>query len=189
LIRGTNILELKIFNIVQSPKSPIRKNSSDDSIFYQTDIEIADNGIDNLETGFFFLYNAEKDAEVMLKDATNIMAKSGIGGERNNMGRIMPDPVFGDFNPGIHSYMYSNISVISPKDLNDFAKIKWYKTFIRGGRKLNNGNQYKTVRMIKEGADVSMDTEGQMVEIGIDDNNNMALRYGKAFLIPYKNEK
>jgi CRISPR type III-A-associated RAMP protein Csm4 len=44
-IKGIEVPELKIYKTVQNPKSPIRKNAPDDSIFYQTDVEIADNNV------------------------------------------------------------------------------------------------------------------------------------------------
>ncbi len=182
LIKNLNITNLDIFSVVQTPKSPIR--NSEDSIFYQTDIEIANNESEEIKIGFYFYYNAEEDAEIMLMDATNLLSKWGIGGEKNNMGRVLGDPIFENFVFDKPSEKYTNISLVSPKNLDDFNKIKYYKTIIRGGRKLRSGKQYKTVRLIKEGAQVLRDLEGQYIKIGTDSNNNPALRNGKAFLIP-----
>lgn len=183
-IGGTGLTEINIYKTIQSPKSPIRKNSTNDSIYYQTDIEISSNDKTDIEIGFYFFYVAEDDYELMLKDATNILSKSGIGGEKNNMSRMMGDPQFEELDLGIDSEKRTNISLVSPKDLNDFQKVTRYKTFIRGGRALNHGGKYKTIRLITEGALVNGDLEGQLVEIGTDDSNNRAFRNGKAFLIP-----
>lgn len=181
---NSDIPEINIFKIVQSPKSPIRKNTPKDSIYYQADIEIANEVIESLEIGFYFLYKAEDEFETMLKDAVNILSKSGIGGEKNNMGQIIMDPVFEELNMTIESDKFTNISVVSPKNTDDFGQIKLYKCFIRGGRNLSHADPYKTIRLIKEGALVTKELKGQLAEIGTDDSGNKALRNGKAFLIP-----
>jgi len=183
-ITGTGMTELNIYKIVQSPKGPSNRNAPKDSIFYQTDIEISSNSNAVIEIGFYFFYEAEDNLEVMLKDATNILSKSGIGGEKNNMSRIMGDPIFEELDLDIESLKLTNISLVSPRDIEDFSHVTLYKTFIRGGRSLNHGGQFKTVRLITEGALVNGNLEGQLIEIGTDDYNNKAFRNGKAFLIP-----
>lgn len=184
IIKEAGIPEISICRIIQSPKSPIRKNAPDDSIYYQADIEIASNNSDSIETGFYFLYEVENGYETMLKDAVNIMSKSGIGGEKNNMGQIMSDPEFDELEINIQSDKFTNVSVVSPEDYEDFKQISLYKSFVRGGRNLKHGKPYQTVRMIKEGALATQFLKGHLVEIGTDDFGNTALRNGNAFLIP-----
>lgn len=184
LIKGAMGSEINICQSVQSPKSPIRKNSPDDSIFYQADIEIANNKNTLLEIGFYFYYEAKNNYEKMLKDAVNIMSKSGIGGEKNHMGQTMCDPVFEKLDINIQSDRFTNVSIVSPKDLEDFRQLSLYKSFIRGGRNLTHSTPYKAVRLIKEGALTTRSLRGQLIEIGKDDHGNTAFRNGNAFLIP-----
>lgn len=120
----------------------------------------------------------------MLKDATNILSKSGIGGEKNNMGQIMGDPVFDNLDLNIQSDKFTNVSVVSPRNIEDFKQVTLSRSFVRGGRSLAHSNQYKTIRMIKEGALTTRALKGQLVEIGKDDHRNTAFRNGNAFLIP-----
>ena len=184
LISGTNAKEINIYKTVQSPKSPNSRTAPKDSIFYQTDISISHNKGD-IETGFYFMYQSgDAASEMMLRNATNLMAKSGIGGERNNMGRIMGDPFFEEFDFELNSTTYATISLVSPNEIDEFRKMQFYKMIIRGGRSLNHGGKYQAVRLIQEGAKLSGTISGRLIEIGKDDNNKIAYRNGKAFLIP-----
>jgi len=191
ILPGIDADKIKIFNIIQSPKSPHpqvpeRKNDPKDSIFYLTNLEINDNKIKDLIIGFYFIYSSSEEFEIQLRDAVNVLAKSGIGGEKNNMGRTMGDPQFDEFHLDLESENFTNVSVVSPANYSDFQNISLYKSFIRGGRKTSSGGGYKVVRMIKEGALVSNKLEGKLIIIGTDDNNNDALRNGLAYLLPVK---
>ena len=178
--------KLKVYEITQSPKSPIRK-IDEESIYYQTDIVIAGNG-NGIETGFYFIYDLnDNEIELVLKNAVNVLSKSGIGGERNNMGQSMGNPVFSEVSfDEIESEHLSSISLISPSNLNEYKMINHYKTILRGGRRLTSGSTYQVVRMMLEGAICNNKIKGNLIKIGKDDENNTAYRNGKAFLIPVK---
>lgn len=178
--------KVRVYEITQSPKSPIRK-IKDESIYYQTDIIISDNGT-NVETGFYFFYETEnEETEYWFRNATNVLSKTGIGGEHNNMGQKMDDPIFSEVNFGkINNSNFTNISLIGPSNVEEYNNIELYKTIIRGGRQLASGSRYKVVRFIQEGAKLKFGSTitGQLIAIGKDDENNTAYRNGKAFLIP-----
>jgi CRISPR type III-A-associated RAMP protein Csm4 len=185
LFPKNNFSEFRIYEITQSPKSPIRK-IADESIYYQTDIVIPSNRIE-IETGFYFLYEATDDTDIWLKDAVNILSKTGIGGEHNNMGQIMGDPVYGEIDiTDNDTGQFTNVSLVNPKDVDEYNNILQYKTIIRGGRKLLSDSNYQVVRFILEGAELNVQSKiaGRLVEIGTDDFSNKAYRNGKAFLIP-----
>lgn len=178
-----------IFKISDSPKSPIRAHENA-SIFYQADLEISK--IELVEIGLCFFYKAEKEYETTLKIATNILSKTGLGGEKSNMGRSMSIPVFEDIKNIFPSSKenfetgYSNISLLNPKDENELKNIKYSKTILRGGTGFNGADSdYKVIRMIKEGALIDNNTtKGRLVEIGRDYLDREVWRNGKALLIP-----
>lgn len=178
--------KVSIYEITQCPKSPIRK-IDEESIYYQTDIVISDNGHD-IETGFYFFYDVSNtEIELIFKNAINVLSKTGIGGERNNMGRKMGNPVFCEVsfdNAGSDSYI--NISLVSPASLDEYNNVELYKTVLRGGRRLTSGSNYQAVKMLLEGAVCKVKINGKLIEIGKDDENNIAYRNGKAFLIPVR---
>lgn len=178
--------KISIYGITQCPKSPIRK-TDEESIYYQTDIVISDNGSD-IETGFYFFYElSNNDSELILKNAVNVLSKTGIGGERNNMGQKMGDPVFSEINlDDMGSDNYVSISLLSPASLDEYNTVDCYKTILRGGRRLTSGSTYQVVRMMLEGALCKSKINGKLIEIGKDDENNIAYRNGKAFLIPVR---
>ncbi|MDP2722172.1 MAG: hypothetical protein Q8O72_05405 [Bacteroidales bacterium] len=177
-----------VFTIVDIPKSPIRKNDPKDSIYYQADVETGN--LKEVEIGFYFLYEAETSDELELKRAINLLAYSGIGGEKNNTGRTMSDPVFiegleltPDENPEMTAG-FTNLSLLNLANPDELANITFSQTLLRGGRKSGNG-EYSVVRMIAEGALLATDDKmGRLVEIGIDLDGNTAVRNGLAFIVP-----
>ncbi len=178
-----------VFSVVDIPKSPIRKNDPEDSIYYQADIEIGE--IEEVEIGFYFMYDATDEVEVELKRSISILVYSGIGGEKNTTGRTIEAPVYvEDFTirqPDKTSTMakgFTNLSLLNPADFVDLDNVTYSQALLRGGRKSGNG-EYKVVRMIAEGALLSTDDiKGRLVEIGTDLDGNTVFRNGLAFTIP-----
>ncbi len=178
--------DLIISQAVLSPKSPIRAHDNA-SIFYQADVQVGSS--EGVEIGWYFVYEASNQAETDLKIATNIMTYSGIGGEIHNTGRTPKGvPSFESVSLDLTSEYYTNLSLFCPTDQSDFAKAKYYSTFLRGGRKLPDGNNAKVIRMIKEGALLSQKVDGQLVELGKDRNNFTIFRHGIPILIPVSYE-
>ncbi len=177
-----------VYSVVDIPKSPIRKNDSKDSIYYQTDIEIGE--IKDVEIGCYFMYSANEEVEIELKRAISLLVYSGLGGEKNTTGRSMGEPNYlEDFKiePIEDLKMtkgFTNLSLLNPANYNELADVTYSQTLLRGGRNSGNG-EYKVVRMIAEGALLSTDEiKGRLVEIGTDLDGNTVLRNGLAFVIP-----
>ena len=117
---------------------------------------------------------------------------SGIGGERNNMGRTPYEPRFETFEleskADENSMMidaFSNISYLNPASANELEKISYNQTILRGGRE-TGGIAYKVVRMVKEGALLKAEVKGRLVAIGNDLEGNKAYRNGLGLCLPLK---
>lgn len=188
-----------VFKIVDSPKNPIHDviilpGDKERSIFYQADIEIG--SIDQVEIGFYFIYSLSDDCkttfEPLLRTAVNVMAFSGIGGEKNNTGRTMGIPGFSEFQLGFdHSAIpmesaFTNIALVNPADDQELQQISYHLTDLRGGLKIKGNPPYKVVRMIKEGALMHHPVKGRLVEIGTDLEGNTAFRNGLCLCLPVK---
>ncbi len=178
-----------VFSVVDIPKSPIRKADPNQSIYYQTDVEVGK--IKDVEIGFYFLYNADSDAELELKRAVNVLVYSGIGGEKNNTGRVMQEPKYDNFDLNLVQNKkdtpgFTNISLLNPADAAELKKVIYSQTKLRGGRKSGKDDgEYEVVRMINEGALLNdKDIRGRLVAIGTDIDNNKVYRNGLAFVLP-----
>ncbi len=185
---------LKIFSIVTTPKSPQRADDNA-AIYYQADIQIAakpthtgTGAKDDFEIGWYYIYEAEGQAETDLHIATNIMAYTGIGGEITNTGRTPekdPEAITIDDLPD--AAQYCNASLLCPADAAEFAQVEYYQTTLRGGRRISNEEAVRVVRMIRECALIQTnDIKGQIPRLGTDNNGRDILRLGKPLLIPCK---
>lgn len=192
-IEEFNRLNLKkndfIFKIVDQPKNPIREVNNDPSIFYRADVEIG--RLENVEIGFYLIYDSPEFDDLFLKIAINILAFSGIGGDRSNSGRNMGIPVFDEFidlhiiNNDILKTGYCNLSLLIPKDQSELNMVNLFQTIFRGGANSGiNNNKYLGIRMIQEGGLLFNEIEGKIVEIGLSDMNVQALKYGKSLYLP-----
>lgn len=179
-----------IFNVVDVPKSPIRKSDDDEAIYYQTDVEIAI--IKDVQISFYFLVENENAADFnTLLQVVNIMSFSGIGGEKNNSGRQMglPQEVELKFNVR-EPNNFCNLSVFNPASQDELDKTIYQQSFFRGGNEYSSSADVKIVRIIKEGALISSNlVKGNIPVVGIDREGHSMLRYGMAFLVPIKFEE
>jgi CRISPR type III-A-associated RAMP protein Csm4 len=173
---------------VLSPKSPQRAHSDNASIYYQTDLQIGDQS--SFDIGWYCAYEAEGEAEIALKQAFNIMAYTGVGGEIYNTGRTIPEPpIFTNLDlvqtsPTTH---WMNIALLNPKDSNEFEQVAFYQTTFRGGRTGTNDPQghAQVVNMITEGALIYSETvSGRLLELGLDEQDRIIYRNGTTLLIP-----
>jgi len=181
------------------PKNPIHDvittpGAKDKSIYYQANVEIG--AVNNVELGLYFIYSISETSDpqcnLRMKTAVNMLAFSGIGGERNNTGRTPLAPWFDSFElkyiASENSTMvdaFSNISYLNPVNDNDLEDISFNLTVLRGGRE-TGGAPYKVVRMIKEGALLKKEVKGRLVEIGNDLSGNTAYRNGLGLCLPLK---
>lgn len=180
--------DLRIAEKVLSPKSPQRSHVQNASIFYQTDLQIGDS--DQLEIGWYCWYEAEAEAEHMFKQALNVMAYTGIGGEIYNTGRTIPAaPEFSSVVlPEVTTHRaYTNVGLLNPKDAEELGKVSFYQTAFRGGRTGTGdpNGKAKVVNMIVEGALISSESvRGRLVELGVDEQERTIYRNGTTLLIP-----
>lgn len=178
-----------IYKIVDQPKNPIRESNNDSNIFYRADVEIGK--IENVEIGFYLIYKSYDFDEILLKTAINILAFSGIGGDRSNSGRNMGVPVFDDFveistiEKNMFNNGYCNLSLLLPDNQTELDEVKFSQTIFRGGANSGiNNNNYQGIRMIIEGGLLFNEIEGKVAEIGLSDIGVQALKYGKSIFLP-----
>ncbi|MEO1626457.1 MAG: hypothetical protein AAFV25_14975 [Bacteroidota bacterium] len=184
------------------PKSPQRANTADASIFYQTDVEIsaapATQDDVPIQSGGYFLYRANSpEAEAQLRTATQLVAYSGLGGERHHIGRTplheegqeAVDFVDWSLQSDASSTHFSNLSLFNPQGPEDLQHLLYYRTVLRGGRPLSATHALKVVRMIREGALLTSDqVKGRLVPTGQDELGHETLRHGLPFLLPLSHQ-
>jgi len=182
----------KVFSIVTSPKSP-QRGPEGAAIYYQADVQIATQPThtgtgakDDFEIGWYYIYEADGIAETDLQIATNIMAYTGIGGEISNTGRTPEKkPEVTTIADLPKATKHCNVSLLCPADSAEFAKVEYYQTTLRGGRRISKTENAKIVRMIRECALVNANhIQGQMPILGEDNNGKDMYRLGKALFIP-----
>ncbi len=191
---------MQIVDVLVSPKSPQRAHADHLGPFYQADVLIGDNG--QFDVGWYFAYAvtagkdeaghiiSEDEIEGKLKTAVNVMAYTGIGGERYNTGRtITANPEFGEMQVEISqsANQFMNLSLLCPTK-DDFEKVKYYTSTLRGGRRIPGG-QAKVIRMISEGALCTGEVKGRMVDLGQDEYGRKIHRLGIPLIIPFEYEK
>jgi len=201
-LTDTDCEKLQIVTKVSNPKSP-QRGPEGSGIYYQTDIQIAGKpnykgtgATDDFEIGWYFLYQAEGQAETDLRKAAAIMAYTGIGGEISHTGRTpdrAPEADTLELDMG-ETNEHCSLSLINPSEA-EFENITHYRTTLRGGRRLDDNRNTLLVRMIREGAVFSNNkVHGKLVNLsGLgedtsrrDANGNIIWRNGKAFLLPCK---
>lgn len=202
-----------LFQKTSLPKVAIHKPGQEDSLYFQTNVQIAQNPQITIEEEdltrkftphahfYFLLRYAKKEAFQQLTTVLQILADDGIGGERSvGCGRlegieIKENP--SDFRgfSSIQSDYQCSLSLINPAP-EEFSKLKAYKLITRGGRRIpypkdNADKEYdkksklKRVRMLQEGALVQGTLSGSICDITPDDYTKQPFkRNGKAFTLP-----
>jgi len=179
--------KVEIYTKITQPKVPIRSVDDNAAIYFETDIEIADNsGLKiSIDVGYYFLFYSDYPED--MEEAILLMGLSGIGGGRSTGNGELSKPVFETKNPfeGLSSTNknFCCVSYAIPADAVEFKNFELYKTKIRGGRQMDIEKQ-QFVRMIEEGAILSDLSKGKLMQIGTDDQGNRVLRNGVCFLLP-----
>jgi CRISPR-associated protein Csm4 len=202
---------IAFFNKISLPKVAVHKPGQEDSLYFQTNIQIAGNKEIEIEdekftpkSHFYFLVRHSNDkAFAKLKTVLQVIADDGIGGERSvGCGRLdgvefIPPEKLKDINriAQTDSEYRVSLSMINPKP-EEFAQLKAYKLVTRGGRRIpfpkssneaeyNRKSKLKRVRMIGEGALIQGNVGGQVVDITPEGNHqNPFKRSGLAFSLP-----
>ncbi len=196
------------FKKVSLPKVAVHKIGQEDSLYFQTNIQIAVNKeIEDFGTPhphfYFLLRQSNDEAYAKLKTVLEVIADDGIGGERSvGCGQLdgiefIPPEKLKDINriAQTDSEYRVSLSLINPKP-EEFTQLKVYKLVTRGGRRIpfpkssneaeyNRKSKLKRVRMIGEGALIQGNVGGQVVDITPEGNHqNPFKRSGLAFSLP-----
>lgn len=186
---------LQIYNEIDLPKVAVHKPTKKDSIYYQTNIQIADNGNTDIKPHFYFLLEDEQLDEVQknrLNTCLHVLADTGIGGERSTGCGTFEGIEIRDFNIKVENATnHVAISLISPQDKAELGGIMCYQTITRGGRRIGieSARTYlKQVRMVAEGALLGhKNVKGKLVDISPERVAKKSfLRNGLTFSLPIK---
>jgi len=178
----TRIEKFKVYNKTISPKVAVHKEDRENSIYYHTNIEIANNDDVGVKTHWYFWLDMEgnitENTQNLFNQALNILVDDGIGGERSiGCGRLEGiDRIKLSYLPKTNGY--GCISLCCPASMDEFNEFKYYDLITRGGRRTFN-NTLQRIKFIKEGAVLENEVSGTTKNIG-----GHHLRYGKAFLLP-----
>lgn len=170
---------LKIYTLNTLPKVVVHKSDRENSIFAQTNIQLAANwnwqkaNKQSVKVGWYFLFDHEKLSETELNDllfVLDIITDQGIGGEKNTGCGELSEVDYleiqkEDFgNDPVHQ---SAISLILPKK-EEFSNLKFYDIITRGGRKTAKHGTLNRVKMLTEGALIHNDVKGKSINLSQD---------------------
>ena len=199
---NSKLEKLKFYNKHTLPKVAVHKPSQEDSLYNQTNIQIANNkslaysknAITDSEQvelirpliHFYFLLDFQEtvpdSTRKLIKNLIQILEDTGIGGERNVGCGQIEKVEFKPFSMNIASpsTLECSLSMISPK-ASDLDLILWHNVKTRGGRGTAKDGTLKRVRLMSEGALMKPNVTGDIVSIH---ENQPYLRYGKPFNLP-----
>jgi len=179
----------RVYHTNSVPKVHVHKPDKEDSIFYQTNLIIADGKqyVDNSSVHFYFLLEEELNEEDKKKLLTilNLLPIEGIGGERSSgCGKFENIEFRDDFPTDFVGNRRCSVSLSIPQDISEFKQFQYYNLVTRGGRNIGFNNQYlKKVKMILEGAVIESNAQGSVVDISPQSQKDY-LRYGRTFSLP-----
>lgn len=205
---------ISLFEKTSLPKVAVHKQGQEDSLYFQTNIQIARNhNIKDFDimpkSHFYFLVRHTDDkAYAKLKTVLQVIGDEGIGGERSvgcgqleGVEFILPEKLK-DINriAQTNAEYQVSLSLINPTT-EEFSRLKAYKLVTRGGRRIpfpkssneaeyNRKSKLKRVRMIGEGALIAGIVRGQVVDVSPEDNIQQPFkRSGLAFTLPIQLSK
>ncbi len=188
------ISKIRLYLNQTTPKVLVHSPTKEDNLYQLDRIEIADNDIEvnkvkyPLNIHYYFLYKGnetfEKEFGKNFRTVIEILVKSGIGGERSTIGNLDGADIIENWQ--IKDYLgnyFASTSLLLP-EAEDIPDIVNYKTIFRGGRRTgDNTGGYsilKTVRLMSEGAILSKDVQGKVIDISPDSSTNVYKRNGKS---------
>jgi CRISPR-associated protein Csm4 len=180
---------LKIAQLNTLPKVKVRTDSPDGNIYYQTNVQIADNSALGWQVHFYVLVRSENTLPKQFETCLHVLTQTGIGGEKSTgCGALEGYEKVEDF-PTLafeEAKYEASLSLVCP-DENESPLL--YNPIFRGGRRLGKEEQDKKqnkylhqVRMTLEGAIFEPNAKGRTVQLY--QAENPYLRYGNAFLMP-----
>lgn len=178
--------DLSVLDMATYPKVAVHKISKEDSIYFQTNILTPRHGY--FQTHFYFLlrHNPEliNSADYRrLMQLIGLLAQEGLGGERSTgcgaFQQVHTSP-FAIRSSGPNEAL---LSLYYPFDRTELAQCLFYRTVIRGGRRITGGSLDR-VKMIEEGAILSQPVRGKIVELQAAQADHPYWRSGIAFSLP-----
>lgn len=179
--------KIKIYKVHSLPKVAVHKATQEDSLFYQTNIQMASNTAlsSEIKNHFYFLLdskNLSEDDEKLLWTCLHLLAEEGIGGERSTGCGHFVGVEYKDFE-NINfdtAHKYCSLSLTIPKDETELQNFEFYQVFTRGGRRTEKG-QLKRIKTIAEGAIQKNELVGNIVDISPENSDKVFLRNGMNF--------
>lgn len=192
-----------------APKVHVHKSEDKDAFYTETNLQFRDvplNDSEFLRGHFYVLIDhalPEADWNKLLA-CFRILADEGVGGERSTgKGRLesvevenLPDELL---NLNDRSHLHLSLSMFSPRDQEEFDRLEAYDLTLRGAWTIGKNEtededkrdkkspkfHRKQVRLVHEGALLSSEVRGRIVDVSPDKNGSHPIyRNGTAFTIP-----
>jgi CRISPR-associated protein Csm4 len=179
-----------------SPKVKVHTTLEDNDRFYHETIvqfhSFSVAGVD-YEGAYCVLFDADalttEERQEFLA-AVRIMVDEGVGGQRSSgkgqFREIREVTITLPFSEDASRYL--GISVLSPASNDEFESLERYELFVRGGGSLGwRGDvekHRKQARFIREGAVMSRNISGRIVDLSPDTESGLIMRNGRNFAIP-----
>jgi len=174
--------DIKIYRTQDETKVKVHSLTQDDTLYNQTNIQIADNSLiaEDLSVHFWFAYTLDDEKKTYakrFKTIVKLLLHSGIGGQRSTGCGFFEDIQFDEFNYTTVNTGYDlSLSLSYPENDADFGNFMYYDIIQRGGRttkqyiEKNEQVAIKTgkIRMLLEGAVCKSQCKGTVVDMTFD---------------------
>jgi|GEM_PF-317323 len=166
--------KLKLYHTVSLPKVAVHKLTREDSLYHQTNVQVArlaDYGLPSASVHFYFLLeSSDPAARDRVRNLAHIMADEGIGGERSvGCGKLecAENPAPFQLDPSKKTEkLLCTASLVSPASQIEFDSCHAWKIITRGGRPTTSDGPLKRMKMLAEGAMLRSKIVGKTHVIG-----------------------
>jgi CRISPR-associated protein Csm4 len=183
--------KLKLYHNVSLPKVAVHKLTRENSLYHQTNVQIArldDYGLPDASVHFYFLLeSSDAAARDRVCNLAHIIADEGIGGERSvGCGRLDGIEASKPFqlSPAQRTKeLFCSASLVSPAGLTEFGHFLAWKIVTRGGRPTAQDGPLQRLKMLAEGAVLDGKVAGATHDISAKKDRRY-LRFGTALCLP-----
>lgn len=183
--------KLKLCHNVSLPKVAVHKLTRENSLYHQTNVQIANLGDYGLPTAsvhfYFLLESSDATARDRVCNLARIIADEGIGGERSvGCGRLdgieAPKPF--QLAPAQQTQkLFCSASLVSPASQTELEHFLVWKIVTRGGRPTAQDGPLQRLKMLAEGAVLDAKVAGATHDISAKKDRRY-LRFGMALCLP-----
>jgi len=188
--------------VITIPKTKAHTPKRENAFYHEADIQLIPLTVNKkiFEPNFYFFYELDCDDEKKKEFFTclRILADEGIGGERSTgkgqlVGINETELPLDNLNKTGKLLL---LSLFNPKSQDEFSAVENYNLLIRGGGSVSFDSENdedesivkryrkKQARMIAEGAVLTKNVEGRLVDVTPEKGaNHKIYRYGKSFTI------